>query len=929
MDGRHPGPGPCSIRSSGPDPPIAPKLGFGGGLEPRIGAVMSARLGHDFSSVRIHTEPIAAAFAQAIDARAYTVGRDIVFAPDQYQPGTSSGRRLLAHELVHVAQQGLSAPNAGVEVAPADGPHELEANQFSGGTRPGRPTRVPVAIARNGASGQAAATGRGSTLWYQSVLDAETQSRRAASSIWNAHLPFLAALRELCEAADAKDLRLTAAATKVFLVRAKSDPPDAATEASVSSVGVELVSRLFLLGLDAQSASLQTYFKARASEYYLFVSGTPYGPDVEAWEKITEDTRARLAASKLVDVEATINVAIHTIQGLDQAARALDPKEVATDRASRKAQATASTPSYDILQMAQEKRWSISAYEAFLVGQITEVGRSTLERYQLLMDDATASLGSSRNRAATDRARTVLVDRIWPALGRAYAGRSSPDVDVTRSEFTPKGGVHRDFFDTSRAGLARDVKIEFYDREGGSGFEKSLPLDRVLQIRRKQVDLLDELAGRAKDPKDPKGNVTPGSAENARILAASPLDLESAQDWRAFLVRRFQASLARTTSREEALTETIALLERYLSAFTVSTPYNIDEFGDSYLSRTFPRASTGQLIHDCGVYALRVAYMLSQVREQLGLRFRAIVLPVHVGLIISGDGLRNRILHSGHFLTVSDENLKSLAADWQSQGGAGPQRPLDPDRLIGDIAAGAFIHGVDIPYQLQDVPTPDKSDPSGAKHRAKLWEFYHRQVITTHVLRDSPKADIKQPELRYLELLEAQRAAHNREMVPAWHAATAVWNDHKRPVLGAFAEVTRAQGRRNAVPPSPTGPTSPAEKRADDDIAARDATYDIAIQPYLDDLKAPRARMQQMFDRLQQKRDEVSQMLKDHPELVGSHATVAVHGVLDIVSGEEGSIFDYFGRSGRPGHAPTDGTLRDRTNPIPPFAEQGSIEPID
>ncbi|WP_051222032.1 DUF4157 domain-containing protein [Neptunomonas japonica] len=59
----------------------------------------------DLSSVRIHTGDKAAESSNAINARAYTVGSDVVFGANQYSPGTSTGRHLLAHELTHVVQQ--------------------------------------------------------------------------------------------------------------------------------------------------------------------------------------------------------------------------------------------------------------------------------------------------------------------------------------------------------------------------------------------------------------------------------------------------------------------------------------------------------------------------------------------------------------------------------------------------------------------------------------------------------------------------------------------------------------------------------------------------------------------------------------------------------------------------------------------------------
>ncbi len=66
---------------------------------------MEPRFGHDFSKVRVHIDEQAAESAQSVNALAYTMGRNIVFSTGQYTPETSTGKRLLAHELTHVVQQ--------------------------------------------------------------------------------------------------------------------------------------------------------------------------------------------------------------------------------------------------------------------------------------------------------------------------------------------------------------------------------------------------------------------------------------------------------------------------------------------------------------------------------------------------------------------------------------------------------------------------------------------------------------------------------------------------------------------------------------------------------------------------------------------------------------------------------------------------------
>ena len=80
----------------------------GGGqpLDANTRQFMESRMGQDFSDVQIHTDNKSAASAQAINALAYTSGKHVVFNEGQYQPASGSGKRLLAHELVHVGQQG-------------------------------------------------------------------------------------------------------------------------------------------------------------------------------------------------------------------------------------------------------------------------------------------------------------------------------------------------------------------------------------------------------------------------------------------------------------------------------------------------------------------------------------------------------------------------------------------------------------------------------------------------------------------------------------------------------------------------------------------------------------------------------------------------------------------------------------------------------
>ncbi len=68
-------------------------------------ADMEHRFGQDFGDVRVHTGGAAHDSARSVNAQAYTVGSNVVFQHDRYNPSTVEGRHMLAHELTHVVQQ--------------------------------------------------------------------------------------------------------------------------------------------------------------------------------------------------------------------------------------------------------------------------------------------------------------------------------------------------------------------------------------------------------------------------------------------------------------------------------------------------------------------------------------------------------------------------------------------------------------------------------------------------------------------------------------------------------------------------------------------------------------------------------------------------------------------------------------------------------
>ncbi len=81
-------------------------LGSGQPLDSATRAFFEPRFGYDFSQVRVHTDAKAAEAARDVNANAFTVGGNVVFGEGKCVLGTTEGRKLMAHELAHVIQQG-------------------------------------------------------------------------------------------------------------------------------------------------------------------------------------------------------------------------------------------------------------------------------------------------------------------------------------------------------------------------------------------------------------------------------------------------------------------------------------------------------------------------------------------------------------------------------------------------------------------------------------------------------------------------------------------------------------------------------------------------------------------------------------------------------------------------------------------------------
>jgi outer membrane protein OmpA-like peptidoglycan-associated protein len=173
-------------------------------LDGETRADMESRFGHDFSRVRVHTDGPAAESARAVDALAYTVGRNVVFAAGRYSPATREGRSILGHELTHVLQQRQATVEAGseIEIGESAG-SEREADRVSSALL-GRGEGVPAV---GGPRGAAPALMRLTLTQFRRQLGSTPEQRLTLDNVFaNPTFAALVSYMASCAATPTQDL---------------------------------------------------------------------------------------------------------------------------------------------------------------------------------------------------------------------------------------------------------------------------------------------------------------------------------------------------------------------------------------------------------------------------------------------------------------------------------------------------------------------------------------------------------------------------------------------------------------------------------------------------------------------------------------------------------------------------------------------------
>lgn len=161
------------------DAALSRRRGGGSALPTAVAGRLGAAMGADFSSVRVHHDAEADSISRSLQAKAFTHGRDVYFTAGTYAPGTSSGQRLLAHELTHVVQNQTgvqrSASGSATTVGRADDSAETEADKVA--------DHVVATLRRQAAHSDRAPANDGDSDQAPSTGDVVGALRRQASRV--------------------------------------------------------------------------------------------------------------------------------------------------------------------------------------------------------------------------------------------------------------------------------------------------------------------------------------------------------------------------------------------------------------------------------------------------------------------------------------------------------------------------------------------------------------------------------------------------------------------------------------------------------------------------------------------------------------------------------------------------------------------------
>jgi len=344
--------------------------------------------------------------------------------------------------------------------------------------------------------------------------------------------------------------------------------------------------------------------------------------------------------------------------------------------------------------------------------------------------------------------------------------------------------------------------------------------------------------------------------------------------------------------------ETVNAASAYFGQVTAHSRLNLTEDPPNYLTHTFPRNLAGRLLHDCGVHAVRLAYILLTVLGRINavhdniagaVQARWVRLPLHVGMLIQTEHFGVVVQHNEYSAVTGNDELATTRAAWTLARPAQESDPADPGdatlKFLEDLTANGFSSDLDMPIASAPILAP--GEPVTV---ASIWNSYQGKVVRSQLftrLVGASNAPQYQFDVRYLRLSEQERDWYNEHVLRFWNVECfAIWQTWS-------STLTRAR--------------------------ISDKEYEQAKRAYAKELNEALDRVQDSYEAIiRPKKDELSRDLRADGKLLLKGVRIVSAVRLETVLPSVEKVVDHLNELSVPG-------VRLKPDFVPPFARKEEV----
>lgn len=647
--------------------------GNGRPLNNEVSREFGVKLGADFSGVNVHTDSSANIMTSQLGARAFTHGNDIYFNRGEYNPDSSAGRHLIAHELTHVVQQ--SGGNSSIQRKP------LPKKEFESVTYTfERKISELNDLIDNGKTEEAKKKAQEVISYGSSEIMAQMHGYAAAKALFRLDMADEAEkILDLASRAyfgSYSRMQPSVDAVKLILAQAeiafKAGKVDYAytlyekafnwleryelktTSSSALSVGADTYVKELYPKLVKGIFAIPAYYKSqndvkKQTEYLSKIKNLFIGSSIT-------DRYADLVSQAFIDLK----MVDEGMEILKEGQKDYTPQnsyddwiypKSKTEFLLKNAKTSLDNKDWDTayklliatLGWIKDNRKALDSWvlnvgqkRTFIEDSLYTLMNGLLTIVDFFINQAEEAFKKSDPNAAQHlTTASSWLDKIQKdvQVGDLYtfivAKTNQKEKDSTEA-------TYEDVKDPSK----KAMKVKGYEGDMPTGIQLLVMDGFTFSDRRRRLDqIIDAKKGQFKSIKDfyetDKDVVALFKTKKGR----EP-DIHNIDDRKLFWSLKYDhLTTTGGKSNEEAVQALMDSIHGYLSAFTIHTKYDIPDTKTDVISGEYPKSITSQALMDCGVFAMRTAYELSLIRNKANLDFYFVSILNHIMLGIVDKGL--------------------------------------------------------------------------------------------------------------------------------------------------------------------------------------------------------------------------------------------------------------------------------------------------